>query len=47
MAMGQAAAHILDLAGQGSVHQIDTAALAGRLRDNLEGGVRDPWVASL
>ncbi len=45
MAMGQAAAHILDLAGNGSVHQIDTAALRHRLRDNLEGGVRDPWCA--
>jgi hypothetical protein len=45
MAMGQAAAHILDLAGQGSVHQIDTAALTQRLRDNLEGGVRDAWVS--
>jgi len=47
MAMGQAAAHILDLAGQGSVHQIDTAALTARLRDNLEGGVRDEWNAEL
>ncbi len=46
MAMGQAAAHILDLAGKGSVHQIDIAALAGRLRDNIEGGVRDAWAAA-
>lgn len=45
MAMGQAAAHILDLAGQGSVHQIDIGALTRRLRDNLEGGVRDEWAA--
>ena len=44
MAMGRAAAHVLDLAGQGSVHQIDVAALTGRLRDNLEGGARDAWV---
>lgn len=43
MAMGQAAAHILDLAGQGSVHQIDVGALTERLRDNLEGGARDEW----
>ena len=43
MAMGQAAAHILDLAGQGSAHQIDTAALTQRLRDNLAGGARDAW----
>ncbi|HEY7608760.1 MAG TPA: FAD-dependent oxidoreductase [Alphaproteobacteria bacterium] len=46
MAMGQAAAHILDLAGKGSVHQIDTAALAARLRDNLEGGVKDAWTTA-
>ncbi len=44
MAMGRAAAHVLDLAGQGSVHQIDVAALTGRLRDSLEGGARDAWV---
>jgi flavin-dependent dehydrogenase len=43
MAMGEAAANILDLAGKGSAHQIDAAALAARLRHNLEGGVRDPW----
>ncbi len=43
MAMGQAAAHILDLAGQGSVHQIDVAALSTRLRHNLEGGAHDSW----
>ena len=36
MAMGAAAAHALDLAGEGSVHQIDLAALRDRLRDNLE-----------
>ena len=36
MAMGAAAAHALDLAGEGSVHQIDLAALRYRLRDNLE-----------
>jgi FAD-dependent oxidoreductase family protein len=36
IAMGAAAAHALDLAGNGSVHQIDVAALGRRLRDNLE-----------
>jgi len=36
IAMGAAAAHALDLAGSGSVHQIDTAALRRRLHDNLE-----------
>jgi hypothetical protein len=34
--MGAAAAHALDLAGGGSVHQIDTAALRKRLARNLE-----------
>lgn len=36
IAMGAAAAHALDLAGAGSVHQIDIAALQDRLSDNLE-----------
>lgn len=36
IAMGAAAAHGLDLAGAGSVHQIDADALRGRIRDNLE-----------
>jgi len=36
VAMGAAAAHALDLAGSGSVHQIDIAALRARLRANLE-----------
>jgi hypothetical protein len=35
IAMGAAAAHALDLAGRGSVQQIDIAALRGRLADNL------------
>jgi hypothetical protein len=39
MAMGMAAAHALDLAGSGSVHQIDPAALRSRVRDNIEGRV--------
>jgi hypothetical protein len=36
IAMGAAAAHALDLAGTGSVHQIDLAALATRVHDNVE-----------
>jgi flavin-dependent dehydrogenase len=36
IAMGAAAAHALDLAGSGSVAQIDIAALRRRLRDNVE-----------
>jgi 2-polyprenyl-6-methoxyphenol hydroxylase-like FAD-dependent oxidoreductase len=35
IAMGAAAAHALDLAGQGSVHDIDITVLQDRLRDNL------------
>jgi hypothetical protein len=35
IAMGAAAAHALDLAGAGSVHQIDLAALKTRLKANL------------
>ena len=37
IAMGAAAAHALDLAGDGSVHQIDLGALAARVRENVEG----------
>ena len=36
IAMGAAAAHALDLAGSGSVHQIDAAALRERVKDNVE-----------
>jgi hypothetical protein len=36
IAMGAAAAHALDLAGSGSVHAIDVAALQQRIRHNLE-----------
>jgi 2-polyprenyl-6-methoxyphenol hydroxylase-like FAD-dependent oxidoreductase len=36
IAMGTAAAHALDLAGTGSVHEIDLAALQRRLTDNLD-----------
>ena len=36
IAMGAAAAHALDLAGSGSVQQIDVAALGKRVRDNVE-----------
>jgi hypothetical protein len=38
IAMGAAAAHALDLAGSGSVHQLDPAALGERVRANVEGG---------
>jgi hypothetical protein len=36
IAMGAAAAHALDLAGSGAVHQIDLAKLQQRLHDNLD-----------
>jgi len=36
IAMGAAAAHALDLAGSGSVHHIDPAALQKRLTDSLD-----------
>ncbi|TMJ33857.1 MAG: FAD-dependent oxidoreductase [Alphaproteobacteria bacterium] len=36
IAMGAAAAHALDLAGSGSVAQIDVAALRRRVHDNVE-----------
>jgi hypothetical protein len=36
IAMGTAAAHALDLAAGGSVHEIDSAALQRRLADNLD-----------
>ena len=36
MAMGMAAAHALDLAGSGSVHQIDLASLRQRVAENVE-----------
>jgi hypothetical protein len=36
IAMGTAAAHALDQAGSGSVHEIDLAALQQRLTDNLD-----------
>ena len=38
IAMGAAAAHALDLAGGGSVHRLDIAALRERLRDNIGHG---------
>jgi hypothetical protein len=34
--MGTAAAHALDLAGSGSVREIDIRELQRRLRDNLD-----------
>jgi hypothetical protein len=36
IAMGAAAAHALDLAGAGSVHDIDLTAFQSRLTDNLD-----------
>ncbi|MFI5013029.1 MAG: FAD-dependent oxidoreductase [Hyphomicrobiales bacterium] len=36
MAMGAAAAQALDIAGTGSVHQIDLGVLARRVHDNVE-----------
>jgi FAD-dependent oxidoreductase family protein len=36
IAMGTAAAHALDIAGTGSVHEIDLVALQRRLTDNLD-----------
>jgi hypothetical protein len=36
IAMGTAAAHALDLAGTGSVHEIDLEKFQARLRDNLD-----------
>ena len=36
IAMGAAAAHALDIAGTGSVHQINLGALASRVYDNVE-----------
>lgn len=37
IAMGAAAAHALDLAGRGSVHDVDPAALRRRIQFNIEG----------
>ncbi|AJE97150.1 FAD-dependent oxidoreductase [Pandoraea apista] len=36
IAMGAAAAHVLDMAGAGSVHDIDRAALRERIADNVD-----------
>ena len=36
IAMGMAAANALDLAGSGSIHELDAAALRDRVRDNVE-----------
>jgi hypothetical protein len=38
IAMGAAAAHALDLAYKGSVHEIEGSALRERLKDNVERG---------
>ena len=42
IAMGAAAAKALDLAGTGSVHQIDIAALRKRVHDNVERNDAQP-----
>jgi hypothetical protein len=34
-AMGHAAAHVLDLVGKDSVHDVDLAELAGRISENV------------
>lgn len=45
--MGRAAAVASDLAGSGSIHQIDIAALQDQLEDNLGLDTRDPWLDRL
>jgi hypothetical protein len=42
-AMGQAAAHALDISGRKSLHEVDLDRLADRVRDNLDGEKIDPW----
>jgi hypothetical protein len=42
-AMGQAAAHALDLSRRRSLHDVDPSLLASRLRPNLDHTHRDPW----
>ncbi|MDD1527476.1 FAD-dependent oxidoreductase [Bradyrhizobium sp. WBOS7] len=42
-AMGQAAAHALDISGGKSLHDVDSSRLANRLRDNLDGAKIDRW----
>lgn len=42
IAMGAAAAHALEMAGEGSVHELDVSALQERLHDNLHR--RDPYL---
>jgi len=42
-AMGQGAAHALDISGRKSLHEIDVDLLSHRVRDNLDGGKVDSW----
>jgi hypothetical protein len=42
-AMGQAAAHALDVCGKDSLHDVDLSRLSARLRPNLEELRQDPW----
>lgn len=49
-AMGQAAAHALDLCGRGSLHEViaqRSSELADRVRDNLDRLAPDPWNEAL
>ena len=42
-AMGQAAAHALDISRHKSLHEVDPHQLSDRLRHNLDGGKMDQW----
>ncbi|MBW7970206.1 FAD-dependent oxidoreductase [Bradyrhizobium sp. BR 10289] len=46
-AMGQAAAHALDIQGKNSLHDIDLRTLSARLKPNLEEFRKDPWTDDL
>jgi glycine/D-amino acid oxidase-like deaminating enzyme len=46
-AMGQAAAHALDICEKGSLHQVDLSRLLPRLEANLNELRRDPWTEDM
>jgi hypothetical protein len=46
-AMGQAAAHVLDLTGRNATQDIDFGKLASRLHENLDSRRTDPWCEGL
>ncbi|MBV9559614.1 MAG: FAD-dependent oxidoreductase [Bradyrhizobium sp.] len=46
-AMGQAAAHALDIRGDRSLHDIDLPGFSARLKPNLEEFRKDPWTEDL